>query len=257
MNEQDFSFDVFNRLVNSVICTDYKIQSFQEYLAVTPNQSYHFILRHDIDRAPQKALQFARLEHRLNIRASFYFRITPQSFNEKVIREIAVLDHEIGYHYEDLSLSKGNYSLAIQSFENNLEKFRKIYPVRTICMHGSPLSKWDNRLLWQKYSYRDFGIIGEPYFDLDFSKVLYITDASRSWNNEQVTLRDKVHTGFDFHFDSTHDIIEQIKSDKLPKQIMLNVHPHNWAESQFDWYRIFVHQHIKNCIKKMMVKYGR
>ena len=40
------------------------------------------------------------------------------------------------------------FELAICDFGRNLEKFRKFYPVKTICMHGSPLSKWDNRDLW-------------------------------------------------------------------------------------------------------------
>jgi len=52
--------------------------------------------------------------------------------------------------------------LAIEDFRINLDKFRAIYPVKTICMHGSPLSKFDNRLLWEKYDYRDFGIVGSP-----------------------------------------------------------------------------------------------
>ena len=78
----------------------------------------------------------------------------------------------------------------VEDFRINLEKFREIYPVKTICMHGSPLSKYDNRLLWEKYDYRDFGIIGEPYFDIDFSEVLYLTDTGRRWDG--VSLRDKV-----------------------------------------------------------------
>ena len=65
------------------------------------------------------------------------------------------------------------YSEAFRDFKENLEKLRKLYPVKTICMHGSPLSKWDNRDLWTKYDYRDFGIIGEPYFDVDFNEVFY------------------------------------------------------------------------------------
>ena len=56
------------------------------------------------------------------------------------------------------------FELAIEDFERNLEKFREFYPVKTICMHGSPLSKWDNRDLWKRYDYRDYGIIAEPYF---------------------------------------------------------------------------------------------
>jgi hypothetical protein len=84
------------------------------------------------------------------------------------------------------------FELAICDFERNLEKFRKLYPVKTICMHGSPLSKWDNRDLWTKYNYRDFGIIAEPYFDINFDEVFYLTDTGRRWDGDKVSIRDKV-----------------------------------------------------------------
>jgi len=59
-------------------------------------------------------------------------------------------------------------------------------------MHGSPLSKYDSRDLWKVYDYRDYGIIGEPYFDIDFSKVLYLTDTGRRWDGDKVNIRDRV-----------------------------------------------------------------
>lgn len=57
---------------------------------------------------------------------------------------------------------------AVGHFEKQLTHFRQFYPVRTVCMHGSPASRYDNRDLWKQYNYRDFGVIGEPYFDVDF-----------------------------------------------------------------------------------------
>jgi hypothetical protein len=89
-------------------------------------------------------------------------------------------------------LEKELVDIAIESFSENLEKLRKIVPVKTICMHGSPLSRWDSRLLWKYYDYRDFGIVGEPYFDVDFDEVMYLTDTGRRWNGEAVSIRDKV-----------------------------------------------------------------
>lgn len=82
--------------------------------------------------------------------------------------------------------------LAIISFRENLAKVRRVVPVETICMHGSPLSKWDNRLLWKYYDYRDFGIRGEPYFDIDFNEVFYLTDTGRRWDGDFVSIRDKM-----------------------------------------------------------------
>ena len=38
----------------------------------------------------------------------------------------------------------------------------------------------------------DFGIIAEPYFDVDFDEVFYLTDTGRSWNNSNASIRDKV-----------------------------------------------------------------
>ena len=38
------------------------------------------------------------------------------------------------------------FELAICDFRLNLEKLRELYPVKTICMHGSPLSKWDKKI---------------------------------------------------------------------------------------------------------------
>ena len=142
----------------------------------------------------------------------------PGSFDERIIKEIYYLGHEIGYHYEDVSISalrrngataqrqktgKGRTTrdsrrteeelakIAIESFKTNLEKLRQIVPVKTICMHGSPMSRWDSRLLWKYYDYHDFGIIGEPYFDIDFDKVLYLTDTGRRWDGDSFNIRDK------------------------------------------------------------------
>ena len=121
-------------------------------------------------------------------------------------------------------------------------------------MHGSPLSKWDNRLLWKKYNYRDLSIIGEPYFDIDFNQVLYITDTGRMWNNETSSVRDRVTTGYHFTFHSTRDIISAFNEHKLPAHIMLNIHPQRWTNSGFLWMKEYILQNIKNSIKKVIVK---
>ena len=59
-------------------------------------------------------------------------------------------------------------------------------------MHGSPISKWDNRKLWERYNYRDYGVNVEPYFDINYGRVFYITDTGRAWNNKNTNFRDTV-----------------------------------------------------------------
>jgi len=59
-------------------------------------------------------------------------------------------------------------------------------------VYGRPTLKWDSCLFWEKYNYKEYGILSEPYFDIDFHEVFYITDAGREWNNEAINLRDRV-----------------------------------------------------------------
>ena len=115
-------------------------------------------------------------------------------------------------------------------------------------MHGNPLCKLDNRELWKKYNYRDFGIIGDPYFDLDFNEVLYLSDTGRRWNGSDVSVRDKVTSKYKFNFKSTFDIIKNI--DQLPDRIMFNIHPQRWNDKFFPWMSEYIFQNIKNIAKK-------
>ena len=178
---RDFTLQIFELLCTRMQKKDYKFITFSDYCSINIPEKF-VILRHDVDRKASNALEIAKLENKLKIKASYYFRIVEESFDEFVIREITKMNHECGYHYEDLSLANGNFEQAIGKFRKNLRKFRELCSVNTICMHGSPLSRWDNRLIWQRYDYRDYGIIGEPYFDTDFNRVVYLTDTGRCWN---------------------------------------------------------------------------
>lgn len=240
-------------------------------------------------------MRFAKIQHELGIRGSYYFRIVPQSlpdrqagFNPKIIEQIAGLGHEIGYHYEDIDFAlqnnkttlpagrqevKSKPSLpagrktkeefekelaekAIELFEKNLTELRKYFPVKTICMHGSPLSKYDNKLLWKYYNYKDFGIIGEPYFDVDFNKVLYLTDTGRRWNGDAVSIRDKVKSkkAKDKSFKKTADIIRATEKGELPEKIMFTFHPQRWTDKPVPWIIELVWQNAKNIVKYFLNK---
>jgi len=101
--------------------------------------------------------------------------------------------------------------LGYEDFCRNLEKFREIVDVKTVCMHGSPMSRYDNRMIWEKYDYRELGIIGEPYFDVDYKEVFYVTDTGRRWNHESASVRDRVESGFDIEVRSTGHLIEMLE----------------------------------------------
>ena len=126
-------------------------------------------------------------------------------------------------------------------------------------MHGSPLSKWDSRDIWQYYDYKNLGIIGEPYFDLNFDEIYYLTDSGRRWDGWRVSIRDKVpqqikwiKEGFYFH--STKKIINSVRQNRLPNNIMFTFHPQRWTNNILPWFSEFLMQNGKNIIKKFLVK---
>jgi len=220
----DFTLSTYRILLGTLKQQGFSFFTFSDFVSRPSGRK--IVFRHDVDKLPDNSLRFARIQEELGIKGTYYFRVVPGSWDERIIKEIANLGHEIGYHYEDLNLAAGRLRdlepqrrrdnnkgphdrktarlqdhkrlenelvvIAIEGFTKNLERLRKIVPVKTICMHGSPMSRWDSRLLWKYYDYRDFGIIGEPYFDVNFDEVLYLTDTGRRWGGESVAIRDKV-----------------------------------------------------------------
>ena len=251
---RDFTLQTYREFLECALKNGYSLTSYEDYITGDYKGKKVMILRHDVDRMPANSLDTARIQYQLGVKGSYYFRIVPESYQPLIIEKIRDLGHEIGYHYEDLALCHGDKIKAIRAFEENLEKFRQFYPVKTICMHGSPLSKWDNRDIWQEYSYRDYGILAEPYFDIDFSKVLYITDTGRQWNRTSSSVRDKVDSPFKYNFSSTFDLMEAFEEGILPDHIMQNIHPERWNDGLISWSQELVVQNLKNQVKRIIVK---
>ena len=218
-----------------------------------PAEGKVIVLRHDVDLKAENSLATAKIEHSLGICASYFFRVVPQSDKPHIIKEIASLGHEIGYHYEDMSICGGDTEKAIDHFKDKLQYFRQFYPVKTICMHGAPRSRFDGKDLWKKYDYRDYGIIGEPYFDVDFNQVFYLTDTGRCWDGSKFSVRDKVQSSFTQSYHSTNQIIVAAQDGTLPTRIMITTHPQRWTDSKPQWIKELLLQNAKNIAKRILL----
>jgi hypothetical protein len=253
---RDFTPLKYERLIRALIDAGYRSLIPYEPSAHESNSlgQKTVILRHDVDRKVTPALIMAELENRYGLRSIFYYRKMSGRFNAEEIRSVSSLNHEIGYHYETLARAKGDLAEAFDLFQEDLAELRRIVPVRTVCMHGSPLSRWDNRALWNRYDYRESGILFEPYYDLDFNEVFYLTDTGRRWDGEHVAVRDKVTTKFQLHLRRTGDIISALRKGKTPARMMINAHPHHWHPGYSRWFKDLVWQDIKNVFKRYYIK---
>ena len=259
----DFTQKKYAQLLETFMNGGYHFITFEAYCSQKDsikNDQKTVILRHDVDLKAGNSLEVAKIEHSLGIKASYYFRVVEQSNKPEIIKAIAAMGHEIGYHYEDMTLCEGQAEKAMAHFEQWLSCFRQYYPVKTICMHGSPRSRFDGRDLWKKYDYHDYGIIGEPYFDVDFSKFFYLTDTGRRWDGFTVSVRDKIpmyqeiwtSKGWTYH--GTDDIIKAVRENAFPIQLMMTTHPQRWADGWVSWGVELAMQSAKNVLKKWMIR---
>lgn len=228
---RDFTIDIYSKLLIRLKQEGYNFQRIEDF--ITQPLERVVMLRHDVDLRNYAALRLAKAEARLGIKSTYYFRVVKQSYDPEIIRHIVELGHEIGYHYEDLALHNGDYDLAIKSFEMNLRRFRKFYHVKTICMHGSSGTPYDNRDLWKRHNLSDYGLICEPYLSIDYNKVLYLSDTGRRWNGFKMSLRDNVKTAYNHNFLGTKDILNAI--DSLPDHILFTAHPEQWVDNLPEW----------------------
>lgn len=239
----DFTLRKYRELCEAILKAGYVPMTVESYLEKPLGRVV--ILRHDVDRKPESALRMAELERDLGIASTYYFRMKKGVFKPEIIREIAGMGHEVGYHYEALDKAKGNFERAIEIFEDELRRFREICEVKTVCMHGNPLTPWMNKDLWNRYNFREFGIIGEPYISIDYEKVLYFSDTGRTWGTK-FSLKDAKAKGIDVK--STDDVIKLLK-DGVAEQVCILTHPNRWSDDFGDWLIELLGQSVKNVGK--------
>ena len=249
----DFTLTKYKELLLSLQKAGYSFAPYCEFAADTAS-GRSVCLRHDVDSKPQNSLKTAGIEAEMGIRATYYFRAVPESWNDDIIREISAMGHEIGYHYESLTTCAGNVEKAYADFCRNLERLRVLAPVSTICMHGSPRSPYDSRDIWKLYDYKALGLTAEPYLDTDWSQTFYLTDTGRRWDGFNVSVRDRIlhwqdewcSQGLVFH--STDRIISAAGC-RLPGRLMITTHPQRWNDKAFPWMGELLLQNIKNVVK--------
>jgi len=187
-------------------------------------------LRHDVDRLPGRAVAMAEIEQSLDISATYYFRCNNfGKFPEIHIEQVAEMEHEIGFHYESFSRAEGDYSKALGLFGRELDSLRKIVEVKTVAPHGKPLSKFSNMEESRNVDLKSFGLLGEPYSDIDYKKVLYITDTGGIFGSSN-NIRDWVD-GKNFQKPTTPEKLGKMLDPQSEPLILLNCHPERWADN--------------------------
>lgn len=252
----DFTLGKYRQLCEAAVSSGYEVLTVVAYLNMQNRPARFIVFRHDVDSRPDRALVMAQIEREFGIKATYYFRCNRAVFQPRFISEIADMGHEIGYHYEVLDKAKGNYEQALRIFQRELEEFRSIVDIKTICMHGNPFTKWNNRDLWLKYDFREFGIVGEAY--LSFNDVTYLSDTGRTWSSRHkvkdllpLAARDNDARRDVAKVGSTDDVIRLVRSGRR-ERIYLLAHPGRWSGNMFGWARALVKDTAVDVVKRVL-----
>lgn len=253
---QDFTLSAYRNYLAAIRKSYPYILRFGDYFRLKLKPRSFCLIRHDVDRKPHKALEMARLENSLDIVATYCFRTKKHTFKPEIISSISTLGHEIAYHYESLSDAKGNMDEAIMDFQNNLAKLRKLAPISTICMHGRPFSRYDNRDIWKegdnhKQLIDQYHILGEIYLDMDYLDIAYISDTGRNWRARKANRRDHVNSNIVLDFRNGRSLFKYLNEQPHPK-LVFQIHPERWSELNFEYMIQYSKDKAINLLKSLV-----
>jgi len=247
----DYTLKMFDALCKTLAENDYFSVCMKDYFKETaPEGKFRVFLRHDVDRLVSSALDCAAIENKYGLKATYFFRCVDKYFVPEVIEKIFNMGMEVGYHYECLDRARGNYEKAIEIFQEDLIKLREIAPVTSMAMHGNPLTPYDNRDLWKKYDFREYGIEVSAYLTLDYSRIRYFSDTGRNWSETRGNLFDFVDHRQQVSLSSTPTLIDFLKSSK--QDTCLLIHPNRWTNDPLKWSLNAIYDLLGNTAKKII-----
>lgn len=164
----------------------YKFNTCEYYFR---NESYGktCILRHDVDLFPEKSIEFAKIEKKLGISSTYFFRIHSNEYNclsyevISLIRDLFSMGHEIGLHAEPIDIKNATGLDEFASIKIGKKIIEEITgcSITGIASHNDP-TPFNNLDFFKKNDVKKLGFLYEAYCEKLFFNSTYITD-SHMW----------------------------------------------------------------------------
>lgn len=143
-----------------------EILTFNEY-----NGQNCFLIRHDVDYDLNKALEMAKFESEMGIKATYFILLSSNNYNaftienQEIILKIKNMGHEIGLHFDPSNLDND----LTQQFENYILFLSKIIhaPIFSVSLHNPSIHN----------EYPEFSGYNNAYSKRFFNPINYLSDA--------------------------------------------------------------------------------
>ncbi|MFC2016750.1 non-hydrolyzing UDP-N-acetylglucosamine 2-epimerase, partial [Chloroflexota bacterium] len=111
----NFTYADYEKIINQLKNKGYKFAAFTAAEELLETKKPFVLMRHDIDMDLESALDLARIEAKLGIKATYFFLVRTEHYNifsehgSKIVSEILKFGHNLGLHfdcasYHDLSV---------------------------------------------------------------------------------------------------------------------------------------------------------
>ncbi len=200
----DFTYNHYQELLRRAQRDNFAITCFRDWKKVAKKPKV-ILLRHDVDISPEKALDFARIEKKLGISATYFVRVHGEYYHpwEKktypLFLEIKKLGHEIGLHFEAGYLApifKLDPVVLFCKEKRMLEEILDI-KVESAAEHGDlprPKNFWEHHF-FTKVAKEKVGIKHYPQEE-KYKELKYFSDSLKKWREgcicENLTKFDRI-----------------------------------------------------------------
>lgn len=278
-----FTYESYRRLLETITRNGYAIHGIEAILAARaagtlPDGNY-VAIRHDVDYFPDRAKAIAEIEAERRISTTYYIRRRFFDTNLDMVRTIAGLGHQVGYHYEEVDTHQKAPNLqvgrdALGFFIGALLDIDRFgFHIRSICAHGNPMTDVDNRQV--VHLLRDPEVLDHLAFTYDRDEIrtkiierligdasiditgrdfdLYIPDTGRF--NPRFNLKDRIDDCAIAGLKNLDDL-DRLLKDSAHRRIYMNMHPDRWSGDPVTWLFDWSLDTVKNLLKAVLGKSG-
>ena len=174
MEEKFFTYSFYKDLIHQIKRNDYTITDYFDNC-----DKKRCILRHDIDFSIEKSLTFAKLEHELGVKSTYFVLLKTNFYNPlskesiSMLKEIISLGHDIGLHFDEKSYDENDNLVSKIVEEAKILSNQLNYELKVVSMHRPSTKSID----------ADFQIpnMVNSYSKYFFKSFKYISDSRKNW----------------------------------------------------------------------------